>query len=755
MAEAQSKKKIVVLGGGLSALSAVYYLTNQADWHQYYDITVYQMGWRLGGKLASGSDRAKNYRIEDTGVHFCMGFYENFFRMIRDCYVNLYKDPEFWRQHFLPEDNIVFMDYYRSQWKPWTLTPPALRRDKDPGDGLPILNLWEELLEFLQRFNQHYIDVFAQKIDAEIEAVLPDSWLRKILLQIVAFFKNLLEQLSKDLTTPEPKLTKEDPCALPDSFFVKEKNPQPSDDKISQIKTFIEHVDKFVKGIEEDIEKEAETITDEFRHAWLLLKFGLVMIRGIIEDDVLFKGFRQLDGLDFSAWLRQYGADDALIASPLVRGLYEGVFAYEDGDLQKPNIAAGVALYTMLRQFLFHNGALIYRMNDSTGISVFTPLYRELLKRGVNFQFFKRVKKLNLSDNPATPNQVDSITIEHQVLLKDGAYNPLMLGRDEHHIEYGFWPSLPIFGQIEKVQADILETASHNANTWAEVNPEYYSSPSLVAEPERTFNLKMGTDYDLILLAIPVGALPEITPGFGQVNPKWDAMTKNLKTVATQGMQLWFVPSLEEMGWSGSVRPIVATYVDPWSAWGDMYQLLTQEEKEKGIKTVIHFAAVLKDLPRQPPPSKLTGADHIRAAKYVHDEAIHWLEKYAQPLWPKATNPVNPQCVDWSKLYVFHDDWEGPKRFDDQYWGASIDPSIRYDQSLPNTLQYRMKQGESGFSNLVLSGTWTDNGLNVSLMESATMSGMMASSVITERITGTSYPGFKSIVGVMDYDYGS
>lgn len=40
-------KKIAVLGGGLSSITAVYKITADPNWTDLYDITVYQIGWRL------------------------------------------------------------------------------------------------------------------------------------------------------------------------------------------------------------------------------------------------------------------------------------------------------------------------------------------------------------------------------------------------------------------------------------------------------------------------------------------------------------------------------------------------------------------------------------------------------------------------------------------------------------------------------------------------------------------------------------
>src|ERR1700743_2725648 len=73
------KQKIAVLGGGMAALTAVFELTSLPGHDELYEITVYQMGFRLGGKGASGRNRAASDRIEEHGLHILMGFYHNAF----------------------------------------------------------------------------------------------------------------------------------------------------------------------------------------------------------------------------------------------------------------------------------------------------------------------------------------------------------------------------------------------------------------------------------------------------------------------------------------------------------------------------------------------------------------------------------------------------------------------------------------------------------------------------------------------------
>src|SRR5262249_43921951 len=86
---APGRQKIAVLGGGIGALAAVWNITNEPGWHEKYAITVYQVGWRLGGKCASGRNREIAARIEEHGLHIFLGFYENAFRLVRQCYAEL------------------------------------------------------------------------------------------------------------------------------------------------------------------------------------------------------------------------------------------------------------------------------------------------------------------------------------------------------------------------------------------------------------------------------------------------------------------------------------------------------------------------------------------------------------------------------------------------------------------------------------------------------------------------------------------
>ena len=51
------------------------------------------MGWRLGGKGASGRNAAHGSRIEEHGLHIWFGFYDNAFLTMRQCYEELARAP--------------------------------------------------------------------------------------------------------------------------------------------------------------------------------------------------------------------------------------------------------------------------------------------------------------------------------------------------------------------------------------------------------------------------------------------------------------------------------------------------------------------------------------------------------------------------------------------------------------------------------------------------------------------------------------
>ena len=114
--------RVAVVGGGCAAMAAAFELS-RPEHDGRFEISVYQMGWRLGGKGASG--RGRHDRIEEHGLHLWMGFYENAFRLMRECYAELGRDADRcriadWRDAFVPaEVNVVADLSAGGRWKPF------------------------------------------------------------------------------------------------------------------------------------------------------------------------------------------------------------------------------------------------------------------------------------------------------------------------------------------------------------------------------------------------------------------------------------------------------------------------------------------------------------------------------------------------------------------------------------------------------------------------------------------------------------
>src|SRR5262245_50659074 len=75
--------KVAIVGGGIAGLTAAWHLSRQSG----YEVHVFEKSWRLGGKGASGRD--DDGRIHEHGLHVWLGFYENAFRMVRECYAEV------------------------------------------------------------------------------------------------------------------------------------------------------------------------------------------------------------------------------------------------------------------------------------------------------------------------------------------------------------------------------------------------------------------------------------------------------------------------------------------------------------------------------------------------------------------------------------------------------------------------------------------------------------------------------------------
>jgi uncharacterized protein with NAD-binding domain and iron-sulfur cluster len=204
-------------------------------------------------------------------------------------------------------------------------------------------------------------------------------------------------------------------------------------------------------------------VADDIRRLFICLDLGITVMKGVFEDGVIKHGFDVINDIDFRDWLRKHGGDEQFVNSAPVRGFYDLVFAYEGGDFDKPNAEAGTLLRAMARIGLAYKGGIMFKMQAGMGDTIFTPMY-QVLARGVKFKFFHKVEEL-VPDG----SQIGSIRMTQQVALANGSYDPLVpvKGLD-------CWPSEPLYGQIDKAQAALLQEKKINLESYWSDWPQVY-----------------------------------------------------------------------------------------------------------------------------------------------------------------------------------------------------------------------------------------------------------------------------------------
>jgi uncharacterized protein with NAD-binding domain and iron-sulfur cluster len=665
----EPRRRIAVLGGGAGALCAVYELTSAPDWADRYEITVYQLGWRLGGKGAAGRNAAVDDRIEEHGLHMWCGFYENAFRLIRRCYEDWTGDADAWRKAFEPHDAFAWPEWRHGRWTYWTATFP--RRAGNPGDAgeasLPSRHhLVQALTDWLAGHARDRLTRAAghPSLASDIEAVAG----------------RLLHHFDLHLAAPDAG----------------------HDQQVGrQAAGLRDHARHLLQDL--------EAVEDEVRRVAILVDVAATILIGVVGDRLLDRGLDAIDGEEFRDWLKRWGASQAALDAPPLRGSYDACFAYQGGDPARPAMAAGVFLRGLLRMSFDYRGAIMWRMLRGMGDTIFVPLYEVLRRRGVCFQFFSRVRGLE-----AAGSRVSAVEIERQAttLPELAEYDPLVRVADGPA-----WPNQPRYEQLlegDRLRGVDLESA--------------WSGWPGVGEPIR---LEHGRDFDDVLLGISVGALAEICEPLRQAQPqRWGPVLDGMATVDTQGVQLWLDQPVQSAGWrtdAAGQTALLAATPQPLSSACDMSDVLASENWPAGsARGLVYLCGPLPDSPGGAPPF----SDHDYPRRRLADvraTAAHWLDTYGPAALPQL---MEGDGFRWASL-VAPEGVTGQDRLDRQYLRANVNPSDRYVLSLPGTISLRPAPGASGFDNLVLAGDWTDTPLNLGCVEAAVMSELAAASALS------------------------
>ena len=641
------KKKVAVLGGGAAALTTAYYLSRTPELREQYEVTVFQVGWRLGGKGASG--RGPNGRIEEHGLHIFWGFYENAFALMRECYRVMDRPATAplatFEQAFLPRDLIAMEDFVNGRWQPWVVPFPF--NSREPGSGDDQSTTWtivETVLQIARKIFDQLKGVFTLSAQQGITFTAED-------LASTAEGERLLQQ------------------ALDHAVSAKGRELVAAEALVEPV---LELLRSFLKWL---VGKIAHLIESNFLlyQLYVGLDFLVANLVGILADKVLTKGFNSIEGQDYRAWLAKHGASDLSIRSVLARVIYDAAMSMVDGDPDRQSMGAGSALRALLRIGLTYQGHVAYEFAASMGDVVFVPLYEACKKQGVRFEFFHRVEEVISERVGEAKPRITKLRIGRQVDLKQSevGYEPFIYVKN-----LPCWPDKPLYDQI--VQGDQLIREGIDLES-------FYTPWRSVSERV----LEVGKDFDQVVYGIPVASVPFLCPTLMKHNPAWRRMADEVATIQTQSFQIWVSRDLPSLGWKVG-NPLLTGYVEPIDTWADMTNLLPREgwAQPNAPRTVAYFCGPLPG-PTKPPPPTEHGFPAAQKQQAL-DNALSFLRNDLSVLWPKSVQPNNLAVFDW-KLLVPSNEKEGEERFKTQYWRANVDPSERYTLALPGTDKARIR----------------------------------------------------------------
>ncbi|MCA9688976.1 MAG: FAD-dependent oxidoreductase, partial [Myxococcales bacterium] len=676
------RRRVAIVGGGVAGLATALALSEPGV-RDAWEVTVYQRGWRLGGKGASGRNTDEHMRIEEHGLHVWYGFYENAFALLRRVYAELDRAPDAplatLEQAFHKQTYVVLCEQLRDRWA--RLRVDFHDNGRTPGVG-PITPPLPQLAGAVIGWIGDAVATMAREglLDREPDPLRPRALAR------------LARRL---LRAPSPRLTAIAgvPTAAILGVVVELITRAPGRrDPLRAHRFAAALLDRYRRLLWPRVEPHLER--DAVRTAWVLLDQTTTILRGLLADDVLERGLSALDDEDLRAWLRRHGAREVtVVGAPTVRFLYNAGFSFQGGDPARPDFAAGAALRGLLRLLFTYKGGVVYKMNGGMGDVVFAPIYELLRRRGVRIELFHSVDDVALS---ADGRRVDRLDVTAQAKVRDGDYAPLI---DVDGLPC--WPHEPRWEQL--VDGGRLRDELRARG----LNLEQVSAPPFAWPHARSLQLRRGHDFDDVVLALP----PDALRSMAGLPPRVRGALEHARTVATQSYQLWLTATLPELGWR-EPAPILGTFVDPVDTWSDMTHLLAYERQPADVRGVSYFCGVLEDA-----PGETVAQSHARARA----RGIAYVQEDLPALWPKLL--TDDGRLDGSLLADARGR-AGAARLDAQYFRANAHGGERYVQSISGTIRRRLKTDETGVDNLLLAGDWIDNGFNCGCIEAAVISGL-------------------------------
>lgn len=719
------KERIVIVGAGPAGLSAAFHLTDPTlnpGWQDRYEIDVFQLGWRVGGKGATGRNPDAGERLQEHGIHVFGNMYFNSFRMMGTCFHEVD-----WDEHdrhrtletaFLPSLAQYESEYWGGKWH------GKLGNFPDNG-SLPWKGqVWPDprgvVMEVLNVINRHLGDILeGRHRPGPPPKWTPWGWLK-------TWLERRAGRAALDLFRDTERL------------LLKERE-NPKNPNRAHHSEALHLLERALAFLAKALAADSENVS--LRVAYIDADLVITTLRGAIDDDLVVKGVDSIDGENYREWLQRHGASTTTLNAGAPQALPNTSLAYQHGDTtQIPTMSAAAFVTFFLRQ-LSGKGAGAYFFAEGTGETIMKPLYRLLTQRGVRFHFFHKLTSVAPDADPAATT-IDRLAFDVQATVNagDDAYEPMRRVADGELV----WPDRPLYDQLAEgdrlQEGDELPVGGYDLESW-------WTAWAPVGRRE----LRRGDDFDRVILATPISTLEHTCPeviAHPKGAPTWGPMVANVQSAATQAVQLWIDVPTTDLGWPKPPGPtdrfVGALYNQDLTSFCDFSDLIDEERwpEDAKPKALLYLIGALSD-PEEIPPF----SDHD-FPKRQHDRikwaTIQWLRTIDGLLPRAATSPIDPRSFGFEQFHAYDPAarGRGVNQFDQQFWKANIDPNERYTLNVAGTIQYRLDAWGSGFDNLVLAGDWIYTGFNVGSFEGAVMSGKLAAHALTGSPTIDEVYGF-------------
>ncbi len=485
--------RVAILGGGMAALSTAWRLSSDPSVGR---ITVYQRGWRLGGKAASS--RGEHGRIEEHGLHVWLGYYDNAFRVMRECYAALDRPStapdcpiRTWRDAFAPSSAVGLASRVGGGWEDWT----AFFSGNDELPGEPEVTT--------EQMSPAGFVLRAQRLVRDFAASLDVFDGRSATGGRIVLSADPRPPVRPDASSTAVRRAFDAAAAL----ALEVTSNLAAAAAAVPLPAALTGVVSLLDGVRGRLASIVGTRPGA-RRAFEVMDIVLTSVRGVVADGLLTdpRGFGAINGEEFRDWLLRHGACPESLDSPLLVGMYDLVFGYRNGDPTLPRVAAGTGLFLGAKLFFEYKGSIFWKMQAGMGDVVVAPLYQALQERGVRFELFHDVRSLVPSEDGT---RLEAVHLVRQVELADGveSYEPL--------VDVGGLPCFPAAPLRAQLRDDV-------ADPWALETLWCRDRPGADVE------LRVGRDVDVVVYALSVGMVPHTCAEIVARQRRWQLMARHL-----------------------------------------------------------------------------------------------------------------------------------------------------------------------------------------------------------------------------------